>query len=296
MIIDFHVHPFCKEATVLPDYDEALHRQFDNIQNDVDNQTIISMLKENFIHRSINDLIAEMDANNIDKACIVAMDLSTRYGVEMVTNHDVAKFSKQFPNRFIPFASVDPNMGRLAVDKLVYAIDELGCKGLKLVAPVQNFDIAEARFDPLWNLALDRDIVVWTHCAHQKSHPGSDARLGHPMRVEPLALKYPDMKIVLGHGGFPWTLEAWSLAYRHTNVYVDISAYPTLYDQFPWEAYSRHDCEHKLLFASDMPLVTFQETLSSLMQVGLSKTFFNKILFQNAASLLDLKITNQGDH
>ena len=292
MIIDFHVHPFCKQATVLPNYQEALQRQFENARSEADKEMVVAILEENFMRRNIDDLIADMDEHGIDKACIVAMDMSTRYGVELVTNADVARFADQFPERLIPFASVDPNMGRLAVDKLAHAVDELGCRGLKLVAPVQNFDIADSRFDPLWDLALDRDIVVWSHCAHQKSHPGSDARLGHPMRVEPLALKYPDMKIVLGHGGFPWTLEAWSLAYRHANVYVDISAYPTLYDQFPWEAYSRHECEHKLLFASDVPLGTFQETLSALKQVGLSEGFLNKILYQNAAELLNIRISD----
>lgn len=284
MIIDFHVHPFCTEASVLPNYEEAMRRQFERSQD----VSLTTMLDYNFKQRNIDDLIMEMDSCGIDKACIVAMDLSTRYGVEMVTNDDVSRFYKQYPDRFIPFASIDPNMGKLALDKLTRAVDDLDCKGLKLVPPVQRFDFADSRFDPFWEFALDRNIVVWTHCAHQKSHPCSDARLGHPMRVEPVAIKYPEMKIVLGHCGFPWTMEAWSLAYRHANVYVDISAYAMLYKQFPWDTYSVSENEHKLLFASDTPFDTFDNTLSALRQVGLSEPFLNKILYQNALKLLEL--------
>jgi predicted TIM-barrel fold metal-dependent hydrolase len=288
MIIDFHVHPFCKEATVVPNFDEAFERQFGQAGNKEETQITKAMFEVIFTQRSISDLVAEMDAAGIDKACIVAMDMSTHYGVELVTNDDVAKFTNQFPDRFIPFASVDPVMGRLAVDKLVHAVKNLGCRGLKLVPPVQHFDFSDPKFDSLWQTALDLDILVWTHCAHQKSHPDSDARLGHPMLVEPVALKYPDLKIVLGHCGFPWAMEAWSLVSRHANVYLDISAYPKLYDQFPWRSYSRYDCEHKLLFATDAPLLSFQETLEALRQVDISDDFREKILYRNAVELLGL--------
>ena len=55
MIIDFHVHPFCKEATVLPDYNEALHRQFDSTRNEVEKQTIIEKLLSMHDHTAFSD-------------------------------------------------------------------------------------------------------------------------------------------------------------------------------------------------------------------------------------------------
>ena len=143
-------------------------------------------------------------------------------------NEDLAKLTSAYPDRFIPFAGVDPSMGRVAVDEFAHAVEYLGCRGLKLVPPVQHFDISDPKHDSLWEAALDLDVPVWTHVAHQVSHPDSDARLGHPMLVEAVALRYPDLKIILGHCGFPWPWEAWSLVVRHTNVYLDISAYSDL--------------------------------------------------------------------
>ena len=153
---------------------------------------------------------------------------------------------------------------------------------------MQHFDFSDPKHHPLWEMALELDIPVWTHTAHQQSHPDSDARLGHPMLVEPVALKYPELKIILGHCGFPWQWEAWSLVVRHPNVYLDISAYAEFYNHLPWDAYSKSGVEEKVLFATDYPLCSFQDTLSSLKSVKLSPDFEKKILYENAMKLLGL--------
>ncbi len=288
MIIDMHVHPFCKEATITPSLEEGVRRQFASSQDPQRAELAAALLKALFTERGADDIVAEMDAAGVDKAVIVGMDLTTRYGVQMVTDEDLATLTRRHPDRFIPFVGIDPSLGRVAVDRLRNAVENLGCRGMKLAPPVQHFDISDPKFDPLWRTAQDLDIVVWTHCSHQRSHPDSDARLGHPMLVEPLALRFPALKIVLGHCGFPWHWESWSLATRHANVYVDISAYPLLYNHMPWDAYSKYDAEEKLLFATDNPLLGFKETLEALDGVEISPEFKRKIKGENAARLLGL--------
>ena len=71
-------------------------------------------------------------------------------------------------------------------------------------------------------------------------------------------------------------------------MYVDISAFPKLYNHMPWDAYSKFDVEHKVLFASDNPLFGFQETLDALDAVDISPEFKQKIKGDNAAALLGL--------
>lgn len=288
MIIDLHAHPFCKEATVTPNVKEAVKRMFSVGRNFEWRKKMAALHETLFTQRSVVDIISDMDEAEVDMACIVAMDMTTKYGVVVVTNEDVAQFAKAYPNRFIPFASVDPSMGQVAVDELVHAVRDLGCRGLKLVPPVQHFDFSDAKFYHLWEAALEMDIVVWTHVAHQLGHPGSDARLGHPMLIEPVAIKYPDLKIVLGHCGFPWVWEAWSLVVRHPNVYVDISAYTNLYNHFPWDGYSKFGVEDKVLYSTDYPLFTYQETLAALNALNISPKFKERIRGENAKRLLDL--------
>ena len=289
MIVDIHVHPFCEEATIAPNLAEAVKRMFfEPRSRQVSIEKATSIGENIFRSRKLADIIEDMDEAGVDKACIVAMDLSTYYGVELVTNEDVARMASAHPERLIPFASVDPSMGRLAVDRLIHAVEDLGCRGLKLVPPVQHFDFSDPKHDPLWETALELDIVVWTHTAHQRGHPDSDARLGHPMLVEPVTLKYPQLKIVLGHCGFPWVWESWSLVVRRPNVYLDISAYANLYNHLPWDAYSKFGVEGKVLFATDYPLFGFKETQDALNDAEISHDFRAKILGENAAALLKL--------
>jgi len=288
MIIDIHVHPFCKETTVTPNLEEALKRMLSRAAPERrERQT--KEFTYIFTQRSIKDIVKDMDESGIGKACIVPMDLTTHYGVEIATNDDMAKMTSAYPDRFIPFASVDPSMDRIAIDKLVHAVKNLGCRGLKLVPPVQHFNFLDEKHYPLWETALELNIPIWTHASHQRSHPDSDARLGHPMLIEPVALRYPNLPIVLGHCGFPWCWEVWSLVVRHANVYVDISAYANLYNHFPWDAYQKYGVENKILFATDYPLFGgFKNTLAALKDLHLPGDMERKILEENPMRLLGL--------
>jgi predicted TIM-barrel fold metal-dependent hydrolase len=288
MIIDVHIHPFCKEATVTPSLEEAIKRMTAASRDKARTEGMAAMLTALFSTHSVTDIIKDMDEAKVDKAVIVAMDMTTHYGVKLVTNEDLARLTSAYPDRFIPFAGVDPSMGRVAVDEFARAVEHLGCRGLKLVPPVQHFDLSDPKHNPLWEAALDLGVPVWTHVAHQLSLPDSDARLGHPMLVEAVALRYLDLKIILGHCGFPWPWEAWSLVVRHTNVYLDVSAYSDLYNHLPWDAYSKYGAEDKVLFATDYPVCGFQQTMDALNEVDISPEFREKILGENARRLLEI--------
>ena len=286
MIIDMHIHPFCKEATVLPNPEEALERMYGQAGDRF--EVLMAGFKWVFQEKTLDDIISDMDEAGVDKAVIVAADYSTAYGTVVVTNEDVARMSGSHPDRFIPFCSVDPSQGRLAVDRLEFAVKDLGARGLKLVPPMQGFNFADPRHDALWHKAAELDIIVWTHAAHQSSTPGTDGRLGQPILVESVALKFPELRIVLGHCGFPWVWESWSMAVRHSNVYVDISAFTDLYNYFPWDAYSARGNEHKLLFATDNPLVPFADCVKAVEALPIGDDFKSAIFGKNAEALLRL--------
>ncbi|RJP23893.1 MAG: amidohydrolase [Candidatus Abyssobacteria bacterium SURF_5] len=286
MIVDFHIHPFCKEATVVPSPEEALKRMYGEEEERFG--PLMAGFRWIFTEKSLDAIIHEMDGAGIDKAVIVAADYSTAYGTVVVTNEDVERMSRQHPDRFVPFCSVDPGMGRLAVDRLEHAVREQGARGLKLVPPMQGFRFDDPRHDTLWKMAAELGIIVWTHASHQRSTPGTDARLGQPMLIEGVALKFPKLKIVLGHCGFPWVWESWSLAARHENVYVDISSFKDLYSLFPWDAYSASGIEHKLLFATDNPLNNFGDCVNAVKGLSISDSFKEAIFGGNAQKLLGL--------
>jgi predicted TIM-barrel fold metal-dependent hydrolase len=288
MIIDMHIHPFCKDVTVTPSLQQASERLYGPLLDRERFKQFTSIFEFVFTQVGVDDIIKNMDDAGVDKAVIVAADYTTAKGIIAVTNNDVLKLAGMYPDRFIPFCSVDPTMGQAAIDELQHAV-EAGCRGLKLVPPIQLFNFSDSKNYPLWEKALELDIIVWTHTAHQISIPGTDARLGNPMLIEPVALKYPELKIVLGHCGWPWLLETASLVARHANIYVDVSVYIDRYHYFPWDIYSLDNVENKVLFATDYPLHSFKETLDAIDAVDIPESFKRKILGENAWQLLGLE-------
>jgi len=82
--------------------------------------------------------------------------------------------------------------------------------------------------------------------------PRARNRFADPMFVDDIAVDFPDLTIVLAHGGRPiWMESAMFLARRFPNVWLDISGTPPsrLLDYFP--RLSRFS--DKVLFGTDWP-------------------------------------------
>jgi len=285
MVIDIHVHPFCKEAhygdkkriaDVMSGYDPITLKRKNRMVNAIMEQY------------TLDDYIAIMDKFNIDKAVIVSLNVTSAYGFLMVSNEDIVDFVKRFPNRFIGFACIDVPATD-AMDQLEYAITSLNLKGVKILPPAQKFDISDKKFDPLWRKMIDLDIPLWTHGGHQVSFYGSIAKYGHPLLIDEVALRHRNLTIIIGHMGVPWMWDAWSVVMRHKNVYIDISAYPNLYNWFPWDAFISEDLSHKILFASDYPLKHYSEIFNAFNKVQINDSLKRAILEKNAVKLLKIK-------
>src|SRR5207245_2653930 len=49
--------------------------------------------------------------------------------------------------------------------------------------------------------------------------------LGHPRHLDPVARDFPELRIIMSHGGYPWVLEACLLAWKYENVYLELAAH-----------------------------------------------------------------------
>ncbi len=284
MVIDVHVHPFCKEAHYGDKKKIADAMSGYNPHKLKGVMRMLNAIMEQFI---LEDYIAIMDKFNIDKAVIVSLNVTSAYGFLMVSNEDIADFVKRFPDRFIGFACIDvPAID--AIEQLEYAITSLNLRGVKLVPPAQKFDISDKKYDPLWRKMIDLNIPLWSHGGHQASFYGSIAKYGHPQLIDEIALRHKDLTIIIGHMGVPWMWDAWSVVLRHQNVYIDISAYPNLYNWFPWDAFITEDLSHKILFASDYPLLHYSQIFSAFEKVQINDSLRKAILEKNAAKLLKI--------
>lgn len=128
-------------------------------------------------------------------------------------------------------------------------------------------------------------------------HPKSKISLSHPLKYEDIAIKFPELKIVLAHMGWPWIIEAVSLAMKYENIYLDLS---NVYTGTPYEhlkhvlieAVPKRIIERfvfdKIIFGSDYPRMEPGKIIEALKKLPLSDYVKTRILGRNATKVLSL--------
>ncbi len=208
------------------------------------------------------DAFAEVE---VSAAFTIARDRTT---VDPALNDAVAAFVADAPTRRIGFLSIHPEVDG-ALDELERARTDLGLKGIKLGPNYQSFD-------PLGGAALRVYETASRHglpiLFHQGASPVQDAplRYAHPLLMDEVAMRFPELRIVMAHMGHPWQRETIVTIRKHPHVYADISA---LFYR-PWSFYeglrlaSECGALDKLLFGSDFPIATPAETAAGLRSVN----------------------------
>jgi uncharacterized protein len=183
-------------------------------------------------------------------------------------NDATATFVRAYSERLIGFMSLHPYDAN-CLDELERCRSELGLKGLKLGANYQNFDPLEPRALAIYERAQKYDLPI---LFHQGTSPVREApiRLAHPLLMDEIAIRYPDLKLIMAHMGHPWQAETCVVIRKHPNLYADLSG--NFYRPFSfWEQLvkaSEWNVLHKVLFATDFPVATVQETIEALRQVN----------------------------
>ena len=178
------------------------------------------------------EFVRAMDQGGIDKSIVLGgdqADAGTKppWADPAVmgagTNFDdeeVTRFCAEYPGRLIPFGSIHPD--RYRPDRKVHrAIKELGVKGIKLY-PHSGFYSNDPRLTPVYEKCTELGVPVVIHTGI-KAVRWQWMKYNRPIYVDDVATNFPELKVVMCHGGFPWVDEFLTVAYSNPNVYVDIS-------------------------------------------------------------------------
>lgn len=183
-------------------------------------------------------------------------------------NDATATFIHAHPERLIGFMALHP-YDKDCMDELERCRTDLGLRGIKLGANYQNFDPLESRALAIYEKAQRYGLPV---LFHQGTSPVRNApiRLSHPLLMDEIAIRYPDLKIIMAHLGHPWQVDTCVVIRKHPNVYADLSG--NSYRPFSfWEQMVKAmewNVLHKILFGTDFPVATVEETLAMLRNVN----------------------------
>jgi predicted TIM-barrel fold metal-dependent hydrolase len=164
--------------------------------------------------------IRAMDQAKVDTALICAWVAPRNV---MISNDEVAHFVAQAPDRLVGVGSVDISKPMAAVREIRRCVRHLGFKAIRVLPWLWELPPIDRRFYPVYTACCELGVPFCTQIGH--TGPLMPSEVGRPIYLDQVALDFPELFIVGGHIGYPWTDEAIAVATKHENVYIDTSAY-----------------------------------------------------------------------
>ncbi len=205
------------------------------------------------------NLLSSMNKAGIDKAFIFAGEVNDCPTEKLLTE------VKKYRNKLYPVGSVSPLSARKP--KLAQVENWLKNKeifGLKFYPGYEFFYPDDAALRPYLKLLVKYNRPAIFHSGDTYNRAGgAKLKYAHPLHIDDLAVRMPDLKIVIAHLGYPWTLDAAEVVYKNNNVYADCSGF--VYGKFGkkdadcFKKIFRDFLEHsgsakKILFGTDWPI------------------------------------------
>jgi uncharacterized protein len=232
---------------------------------------------------AVSATVAAMDAGGITKSLICAW-VGPRS--VMISNDEVAGFVAQAPQRLVGVGSVDIGKPMQAVREARRCVQELGFKAIRQLPWLWELPPTDRRYYPLYAACCDLGVPFCTQIGH--AGPLMPSEVGRPIYLDQVALDFPELVIVGGHIGYPWTDEAVAVATKHDNVYIDTSAYTVRRYPAPLVEFMRGHGRHKVLFGSNYPMIQPARALEGLAELGLDAAAQQAFLAGNAARVYRL--------
>ena len=232
-------------------------------------------------------------------AVVFTVDDEAGMGRRRLGNEQVLEAAAANPDVLIPFASVDPHKGKLAVREARELI-AAGARGFKFHPNTQAFWPNDRDCYSLYEAIAEAGLIALFHSgttgigAGLPGGAGVRLKFSNPMAVDDVAADFPELDIILAHPSFPWQDEALAIAVHKPNVYIDLSGWSPKYFPENLIRYTNSQLKHKMLFGSDYPLITPDRWLADFEKLPIKDEVRPLVLKENAARLLGLRTVQKG--
>ena len=207
----------------------------------------------------VAETIRAMDAGGVSKALISAWVAPRNV---MISNDEVAQFVSEYPERLAGVGSVDIGKPMRAVAEVRRCVEALGFKAIRVLPWLWERPPTDRLFYPVYTACCEMNVPFCTQIGH--TGPLMPSEVGRPVYLDRVALDFPELVVVAGHIGYPWTDEAVAVATKHANVYIDTSAWTA--ERYPHQIvdYMRAHGRSKVLFGTNYPMIMPEQALRGL--------------------------------
>ena len=242
------------------------------------------------------DLIASMDKAGIDYALLLADSATVVYNT---TTEDVIRINEKHPRLKAIGCFEYKHVNAQQIDTLINYLKEEKIYGVKFYPGYEDFYPCDEKIFPFYKQCqeLGKPVIFHTGLL-QQGVPGK-LRQSHPLNIDELAQKFPNLKIVMAHFGNAWVIDATMVAWRNKNAYVDLSGYFGETIAKEHIRFFKYDLRivsgwlqgyYKCLFGTDWPIAPQDEYLKVVKSLSISKEEKELVFWKNAKEVFDLNI------
>jgi predicted TIM-barrel fold metal-dependent hydrolase len=240
-------------------------------------------------------LVREMDAAGIDKVGLIASVVALGVGGEEDPIHvdEVKPVVDAAPDRLFGWVGINPLKKMETLRYIDYGVRELGFKGVHCYPHWFGVPVNDRTYWPIYAKCCELGVPIALQVGSQTWRAGAKL-CAHPVWLDDVAFDFPELKLLGLHIGKPWVSEMIMLCRNYENVFIIADAHPPstwepeLVDYLNGKGRRNLDGIEKVMWGTDWPIQTFEESLREVEALGLEPAAKTNLVGGNAVRILGL--------
>lgn len=212
---------------------------------------------------------------------------------DRTTSNDLmADLQRKHWGRLIGVAGIDVgNIFHNALDE-IERCHELGLRAI-FIEPGRSpgCDLDDRRLYPIYEKCVEKDMILIPQTSGLLG--GNNIDFANPRHLDQVAGEFPTLRILAGHGCYPYVREAIIVSARHENVYLSPDMYLLHMGTDDWVNEvnaNRFGLQDRFLFGTSYPSgVRLKSYMETFFKLPWAKQALPKILYRNALRLFKLE-------
>lgn len=241
------------------------------------------------LQKSVPMALEEMDRAGITKALVIGRRAQPPF--EDVPNQDVLSFVRENPGRFCAVPALEPTDRGAALEELEQLCSQPEVKAIHMEPgwAARPMYADDPNLYPIYERMEKRRMPMLVSAG---GTIGPDFSYVDPVHLHRVAKDFPNLKLVIGHGGWPYVLQALAVAYDCANVYLSPDMYlnvPNMPGALEYVRAANFYLRDRLLFGTAYPARPMVESVEHFHRLPFDEGVKERVLYHNASRLFGIQ-------